>query len=166
MNASPQVNDWGPYLTDTAEAPAPEWSARRFAVWWLRHKPFKVPQADGVRAYDGVYGLTLYRHGQFQAQLFIVSPNSGSPTHCHPNIDSVEYGLAGAGTFSSDRNLLLSGLLMVAPGENHTAAAGPLGGAFISLQKWLNGVPPTSVEMDWMADAPIDAKHAEAIGGR
>ena len=142
--------------------PKPDESVRKFAVWWMKNKPFRVPPEDGIRAYEGVYGVTLYREGPFQAQLFIVKHGEGSPEHCHPNIDSVEYGIAGADTFTSERNHRIHGLICVAPGELHTAAADEHGGAFISFQKWLNGVKPSSVELDWEG-GPIDKSHAESI---
>lgn len=148
-------------MRDKIACPLPEESVRAFAVWWMKHKPFRVP-ADGVRVYEGVYGLTLYREGPFQAQMFIVKPNSGSPKHAHPNIDSVEYGIAGADTFTSDRNHRIHGLICVAPMEFHTAAADKNGGAFISFQKWLNGTQPTSVELDWVGE-PIDQDHAAGL---
>lgn len=134
---------------------------RKFAVWWMRHKPFKVP-ADGVRVFTGVSGLTLYRDGPFQVQMFIVAPNAGSPEHAHPNIDSVEYGLAGADTFKSTNNTRFKGLICVAPSEFHTAAADARGGAFLSIQKWINGIEPSSVELDWIG-ASIDQKHAAML---
>lgn len=146
------------------QCPGPDASIREFAVWWMRNKPFKVPAnaSDAVRSYDGVNGITLFRDGPFQVQLFIVKPNRTSGPHAHPNIDSIEYGLAGADTFESDRNFRLHGLICVAPGEFHTAHADDQGGAFISIQKWLNGIAPTSVELDWVGEA-MDCDHAAEL---
>jgi quercetin dioxygenase-like cupin family protein len=145
------------------DAPHPSWSARRFAVWWLRAKPFNIPAADAVRWYTDFTGVTLYRTAPFQVQLFIVRASRVSPWHSHPNIDSVEYGIAGDGqaSFASERNLRIGGLVLIAPGEGHEAGAGPSGGAFISLQKWLNGVEPTSVELDWEGSSIDDQHHKE-----
>lgn len=143
--------------------PSKEESVRKFVVWWMRNKPIEVP-SDGIRVYEGFSGVTLYRNGPFQAQLFIVAPGATSPKHSHPNIDSVEYGIAGADTFTSDRNHRIHGLICVAPGEGHTAFANEGGGAFISFQKWLNGKKPTSVELDWVGE-PIDDKHAAGVRG-
>jgi quercetin dioxygenase-like cupin family protein len=142
---------------------SPDDSVRSFAVWWLRHKPFRPP-VDAVTHVGGFSGVTLYRQGQFQVQFFIAKPNASAPKHSHPNIDSVEYGIAGAGqdTFKSERNVHIGGLFMIAPCETHTAQAGPGGGAFLSFQKWLNGVEPSSVELDWSGE-PIDEMHAKEI---
>lgn len=139
---------------------------RAFAAWWLRHKPFNIPH-DALRFLgdekSGItYGVTVYRSGQFQVQMWIVGPGAGTPAHSHPNIDSVEYGLVGDAVFESDRRCLLGGMLMVAPGETHTAHAGKSGGAFFSIQKWLNGVQPSSVELDWVG-APIDPSHQSEL---
>lgn len=143
------------------DPPSGDADIRAYAAWWNRHRPIRVPD-DGVRVYDGVYGVTLHRHGPFQAQLFIVAPNRGSPRHAHPNIDSLELGIAGADTFVSDRNYRFKNLICVAPNEFHTAAADEKGGAFISFQKWLNGVAPSSVELDWIGE-PIDHGHASQL---
>jgi len=145
--------------------PGPNASIREFAIWWMRNKPFLVPEdpTDAVRSYSGVNGITLFRQEPFQVQLFIVKPNRSSGRHAHPNIDSIEYGLAGADTFESDRNFRLHGLICVAPNEMHTAHADEKGGAFISIQKWLNGVKPSSVELDWTG-GPMDQEHASFLG--
>lgn len=146
------------------ELPSNESSVRDFAVWWLRNRPFSVPKSDAVLYYDGFAGVTLFRHENFQVQLVIVKPDHKSPSHSHPNIDSVEYGLAGdgEGTFESDRNARFGPLVFIEPGESHTAGAGHTGGAFISIQKWINGTTPTSVELDWNG-TPLDKNHAELL---
>jgi quercetin dioxygenase-like cupin family protein len=151
-------------LKATYEKPSHTADIREFAVWWLRTRPFSVPQTGAVRYLNGFAGVTLYRDGPFQVQLFIVRPDCVSPSHAHPNIDSVEYGLAGSGqeTFTSERNRRVGALVMIAPGELHAAGAEETGGAFISIQKWLNGVEPSSVELDWTG-APIDEAHEREI---
>lgn len=139
-------------------------SVRKFAVWWLRHKPFQVPMDEPIRFYSDFAGVTLFRDGPFQVQLFITHPNRTSPWHAHPNIESVEYGICG-GTqsfFRTERNSQIAGLMMVDAGEFHEAGAGDIGGSFISLQKWINGVQPSSVELDWVG-APIDANHLSQL---
>lgn len=145
-----------------SDRPADNDSVRSFAAWWMRNKPLTLNVPDGVRWNAGFAGITLYRDGPFQVQLFVVKPNAASPRHAHPNIDSVEYGIAGSDTFDSDRNLRIGGLICVAPNEMHTAAADDEGGAFFSIQKWLNGVQPSSVELDWTG-APIDQHHAAEL---
>lgn len=151
-------------MADPASYPDAAWPIRRFAVWWLRGKPF-APPADFMSVYrggDAGLGLTLYRHGPFQVQLFIARPNVHFPRHRHPHIDSAEFHLAGFNEFKSERNQWLGPFLMVAPTEWHVAESGPEGSSFISIQKWLNGVAPTSVELDWEGDA-IDDGHSQAI---
>ncbi len=148
----------------TPEAPSADWPVRKFAVWWLRAKPLAVPQDSGaVRYYDGFAGITLYRQPPFQVQLFVVRPNGMSPWHAHPNIDSVEYGLAGdgIGTFRSERSAHAGPLILIEPSEGHEAGSGPAGGCFFSIQKWLNGVAPSSVELDWTGPSIDDTHHTD-----
>lgn len=142
----------------------PDMNVREFALWWLRAKPFKQPP-DNIVHTGPFAGVTLFREGPFQVQMFIGKPGATAPAHRHPNIDSVEYGVGGNGeqNFKSERNAHRGALFFVEPNELHIAQAGSSGGAFISIQKWLNGVEPTSVEQDWIGD-PLDEKHAAEIG--
>jgi hypothetical protein len=39
--------------------------------------------------------------------------------------------------------------IRIFPHSTHTAISGPRGGCFISVQKWLNGVKPSTVGHDW-----------------
>lgn len=146
------------------ETPDPSWSIRRFAVWWLRH-PRIMPTLDPLRLIQGgkILGFSIYRAAPFQVQLFTLNPNVDAPHHSHPNIDSIEYHLSGQSDFRMDQHVkTLAGMFHVPPGEFHTASAGPGGAAFLSLQKWINAVPPSSVELDW-GGAPMDAAHAVQI---
>lgn len=132
-----------------------------FARHWLASKTFKPP-IDAIRHVGSIAGVTLFRDGPFQVQLFIGAPCSTAPRHSHPNVDSIEVWVAGAVDFKSDTQSFTDGWLRVRPHEGHVANAGPTGGCFISIQKWLNGATPTSVDLDWDGE-PIDATHAKEL---
>lgn len=143
---------------------------QEFAAWWMTEKPFNPPQVGATRFVGDISGVTLYRERQFQVQLFIGRPHATAPMHSHPNVDSIEIPFAGLALFQCARSEFFRGEwdthilpnVHVAPHEMHDAQVCSQGGAFISIQKWLNGVPPSSVELDWDG-APIDAHHAAAI---
>lgn len=122
---------------------------------WLQDKPMLPLE---VMFYEGITGITLWRDGPFQVQLFIVAPNVGSPEHAHPNIETIDMGI-----FGDDDNIVggrkHGPFVLVRAGEKHIAKAGPRGGAFYSFQHWLNGVQPTSVLLDWQGNAH-DLRHA------
>lgn len=86
--------------------------------------------------------------------------------HRHPNVDSYEVPLCGQIDFyvngkpisTPERIRAISprgqsgvygSYTRILPTDWHGAAFGSGGGAFMSVQHWLNGVPPSSVGLDW-----------------
>lgn len=144
---------------------------------WFFEQPMTMlrpPARDAVRHFVDAGGevrsVVLHRHGQFQTELLSVIPrpgNAGLPEHRHPNVDTVEVFLAGEFGFTKNGRLVnrggrvspigadgvaqLCGLqVRVRPQDLHGAAPlGEGGWVFLSLQHWLNGVPPSSVGLDW-----------------
>tara|TARA_R100000353_G_C6413001_1_gene170976 strand:- start:29 stop:556 length:528 start_codon:yes stop_codon:yes gene_type:complete len=125
-----------------------------------------VPHENFVHFVEGVTGLTIYRVDEFQVQLFTATPNTVIPSHTHPNVDSYEVALSGMEFYLNDKVVLprwyadlkasncdLSTshyeVVRVLPDCPHSAKAGKNGGSFMSVQRWLNGVEPTSVGNDW-----------------
>lgn len=118
-----------------------------------------------------VTALVLHRDSPYQVEMFIVHPHEGEtiiPTHRHPNVDSMEFFLTGGVEFTKNAHRVTapdvfedatwSGkLLSVRFKDWHGASAGPKGGSFVSIQRWKNGVEPTSVSIDWIG--PAHASH-------
>lgn len=146
----------------------------------VRNEPqfFGLPQHDAQAFVEGVTGLVLRRDGPFQVQLFICHPGTVIPEHCHPNVDSYEVGLRGMELRVRGRRVLpmrmakltdgaglpvtLGTFIRVKAGDLHSATAGEDGGAFLSVQHWLNGIKPTSVGNDW-AGPTMGARHDSDI---
>jgi hypothetical protein len=135
--------------------------------------------AEGAFAFCGNGpGLVIHRAGEFQAQLFICEPNSAIPEHTHPNVDSFEahvggdlhFYVEGAPSIPEDHlhdrrngaSRWWGRAVRVRQGVKHHLKVGPAGGAFVSVQRWLNGVAPTSVDDDWDG-SPMDARHLERL---
>lgn len=122
--------------------------------------------------------LTIFRVPPFQVQLFLFSEGSVITPHCHPNVESYECYVAGDMELTIDyqdgkglvpttikefiapdedgRTRCNGAMLRVPAGVDHgghvdcvTAGARPVGGAFISIQYWRNGVDPSGVQFDW-----------------
>ncbi len=144
-----------------------------FAQWWLAARALSPP-ADGFFTRTGCgTALVLYRQPPFQVQLFIVDPGGEVTDHVHPNVDSFEVYITGDVYFRLDGKELLTAEIIrqhhpvgqtirVRPKDWHGATVGPRGGAFFSIQHWLNGVPPSSVDLDWGGPA-LDSGHAEKL---
>lgn len=134
----------------------------KFAGWWLRNRPIEPP--ENCLTKTGTFtGMVLYRERQYQVQLFTTTEYGHVPHHTHPNVESLERLVCGKVDLNTERgNISMRKLLRVGADEDHWGSIE--NGAFFSFQKWLNGVEPSSVTMDWVGD-PLDAKHLAAIGG-
>tara|TARA_R100000742_G_C4201980_1_gene30818 strand:+ start:48 stop:572 length:525 start_codon:yes stop_codon:yes gene_type:complete len=152
-----------------------------FLEWYLKScLGIYVPHSNFIHFVEGVTGLTIYRHKQYQVQLFTTTPNTIIPSHTHPNVDSYEVALSGMEFYLNDKVVLprwyanvpapnndLSmshyQVVRVLPDCPHSAKAGKSGGSFMSVQHWLNGVKPTSVGNDWNGESTMGGKHTEQI---
>ena len=132
---------------------------------FFRERPLLSPPMNNfVAIYSpGVFGSVLFREGQFQVELFMVTPNFHIPPHVHDNVDSYEVQLQGVQFFHEVAEQLIpehkeiydkrrnesGSFIRVKPDNLHWADSGPDGGMFMSVQHWLNDVPPSSVGRDW-----------------
>lgn len=124
-----------------------------FLHWWLSTRPINTPH-HSVLNYNGTLnGVVLYRQDCYQVQLFIVQPDSVIDPHTHPNVDSYEVHVGGDIEFMCDdvwyKHVNYGDFIRVKPSSWHGGKFGPAGGCFLSVQKWLNGVKPTTVGDDW-----------------
>lgn len=142
-----------------------------FADWWMETRPLLIPFSRALMWEDNVggsiCGSVLYRQPPWQVQMFILTPNTTVPQHRHPNVDSFEVYLSGEIEFSIDGEILtpfkdgsepdfmgahkfFGKTVRVSPSSWHGAQTGAKGGAFLSIQKWMNDVAPTNVGDDWV----------------
>lgn len=124
-----------------------------FLNWWLANRPFNTPQENELSHAADTHGVVLYRHEQYQVELFNVKPNSEIPRHIHPNVDSFEVYMGGDIEFSRNEEVFsqstLGDSIRVKPNDWHGGKFGPRGGCFLSVQLWLNKVSPKFVGNDW-----------------
>lgn len=148
-----------------------------FAKWFLSRPMSGLrPPQNAVHMYTTSGGIVistvLCRMPPYQVELF-AGPGPGHfPPHRHPNVDSIEVHLTGETNFvirgrpvvppdlinavAEDGASIFCGFRSrVRPGDFHGATVGPSGGAFLSIQHWLNGVEPSSVGLDWEGPAHL-----------
>ena len=148
--------------------------AKRFIAGKInwRHTP-----RDGIINFGNIISICIYRDIPFQVELFIVpfAPSSFTE-HIHPDVDVVEYALAGYNNLYINDNLAftklngmkwLSGteetsLIRIHPWDKHKGTAN-MPYAFLSIQKWLHGVTPTSVGLNW-SGTPASREQAKMLG--
>jgi hypothetical protein len=151
-----------------------------FAAWYKANEyPVRPPFEDCVYVTDISYSYVLFRQGQFQAEIYLVKPNSGSPEHSHPRVENIILFLGGDATPSHngvDANI--GAFLHAAPNGTspifgamgpkitdactHALRTGAKGAAFLSLEKWPEDVKPTSVVVNWKG-LPVGDTHTPHI---
>jgi mannose-6-phosphate isomerase-like protein (cupin superfamily) len=124
-----------------------------FKNWWMTTRIINTPQEAKLDFYGVLHGVVLYRQAPYQVQLFILPPNSEIDPHMHPNVDSFEVFVNGDINFMCNdvwySQNVIGSCIRVLPSSWHGGKFGERGGCFLSVQKWLNGVEPTSVGEDW-----------------
>ena len=124
-----------------------------FASWWMATKALNPP-VDNITEDENYSGVVLYRDGQYQVELFTIKKEAVGISHVHPNVDSYECYVNGeidfviSGQLYSTKEGDVGQLTRIHPWDWHTGDS-KVGGSFLSIQKWLNGVSPTSVTLDW-----------------
>jgi len=144
-----------------------------FLQWYVREKPLFTVPPGGLMFVDNACWACLFRHENLQAEMFMVPPNTEIPDHLHPNVDSIEVAVWGAQLRHSgqvvmsfdDMELSRGGALRVRPGDWHGGKASPHGACFLSFQKWINQVPPTSVVNDWSGEVLGQAHRQQITSG-
>ncbi len=156
-------------------------SLEEFAQWYKDNNyPIRPPFEDPVYVTDISYSYVLYREGQYQAELYLVRPNTSSPDHSHPGVENIIMVWGGDihtrqnGVFqdlssnyqtpADDGTNKLFGVCgqKITDQETHALIVGNKGGAFLSLEKWPEGVTPNSVTINWEGE-PVDPGHGEII---
>jgi hypothetical protein len=149
----------------------------QFAHWFHQQHGSLVCPFEAVSFVGDFAQLVVSRHGQYQIQLGLAKPHAEIPDHNHPDVDTILVYLTGEIYFRLDGNYawewgtvskLENGLashrgrtLRVLPGQSHGASFGPAGGAFLSIQYWIDK-EPRSVELNWVGP-PLSEDHDRAI---
>lgn len=153
-------------------------TVEEFALYFLKGRMLwrDVPRLESIRNFGSIISMLLYRKPPFQVELLIVPHQQSSfTTHRHPDVDSVEYGLCGDHVFilngepgytQEQMNSWLSGnyntpLIHILPTDWHSGYNNsPY--AFLSIQKWLHNVQPTSVGLNWEGEL-VSEEHKEIM---
>lgn len=153
-----------------------------FLRWYGERGPsFPLPPVDGPFFAGGLAGVSLYREGAFQVELFLFPPGTKVPPHRHPHVDTIEMHVAGDFDFRvTVEGQMVSSIpleflharkdghsrwwgrgVRVRPDTVHELEVGPSGACFLSLQHWI-GRAPTTVGEDWDG-RPVNPAHASLI---
>ncbi len=144
-----------------------------YAQWFMAAAPTHHRRPVGeVVHYDPATAIVMDRDEQFQVELYTFPAGVDIPAHKHPNVESIEIGICGQllvfldgkcvqGPFSMERAAVtfMNRGFRIPANIDHYVSLGPPGGAFFSVQKWLNGKIPTSIGDDWAGGRKYSAAH-------
>ena len=156
-------------------------TVEQFKDWWIKSgRPFRPPFKNCIHTTDIAYSLCLYREGQYQVELYVCKPNTESPMHSHPNVESISMYLTGDLSFSDIQgkfadlsayqwprqdgsHMLLGKTADKNNGTPHALKTGSRGGSFLIFEHWLKD-NPSSVTTHWEGEyvGPMHAKTIEA----
>ena len=155
-------------------------NVEQFRDWWLKAgRPFRPPFKNAIHTTDIAYALCLYREGRYQVEMYICKPNTQSPMHKHPGVESVSMYLAGHLEFAKDNSefadlsayqkpqangahmLLGKGVEVNDGTKDHALRIGSTGGAFLIFEHWKDK-DPVSVTTHWEGEL-VGQEHAKTI---
>ena len=157
-------------------------TVQQFRDWYVQNgMPIRPPFKNAIYHTDNAMSLCLFRRGRFQVELYLSMPNSGSPAHKHPGVESTFMYLTGNLTFNLEGQEThntadkqkpkqmgqhevhhMFGAKAESPdGLAHWLNVGPEGGAFLSFEYWKDR-DPTSVTINWEGE-PVGEDHRKTL---
>lgn len=146
-----------------------------FTNWYLENNfPIRPPQNNSIFKTNNACAVVMFREGQYQVELYVVDANSVTPEHRHPGVESIIMYLSGDGdttineqpvanpkTFWDVLNpdgtsVLFKQTVRLNPKDSHGLICGSRGFSFFSIEKWPQGITPTSVAAHWDGETTGD----------
>lgn len=119
-------------------------NVKEFADWWMMAgMPMIFPKDPEVFLSDDATAITMFRHGRFQVELYLIHPHPKVPVHEHPGVEVIKMSLTVA------KVPIMSNVLK--DGESHGAGqrmqAEKNGFPLVAFQHWKNREPCTIAAM-------------------
>lgn len=115
-----------------------------FCDWYMENNmPIKPPHHPEVFLSDDATSVCLFRHGQFQVEVYLIYPNPKVPVHEHPDVDVIKMRLVNelATTSETLTNGQSHGVGLRLEGEEK-------GFPLLAIQHWKKDLP-TTVAARW-----------------
>jgi hypothetical protein len=137
------------YNLPKLDIPASWNDVNEFCDWYIeKGLPFNFPKNAEVFLSDDATASCLFRHGQFQVELYLIHPNPKVPIHEHPNVDVIKLRLF----YDQNGNSIAEASSILRKGQSHGAGvrleAEEIGFPLLAIQHWKVG-QPTTVASAW-----------------
>lgn len=137
----------------------PQWGdVQEFAQWWLASGSPFMPPDNVVHLSDDATSIALFRHGQYQVELYLIHPGPNLPVHEHPDVEVIKmrtnsYVCMPSGTLRNKTNYTASAPLKQGEshgvGRNFKEVEDHTGFGLLAFQKWKDNLTPTTVAARW-----------------
>ena len=118
-----------------------------FMKWYMDQKmPIRIPVDSFVYLNENATSIVLFRHKNYQVEMYSTAPSSSLYEHFHPNMEIITMQIKKM-MFNSDWGIPSEALL---DGFSHNGDFNSVRGCvFLTFEKWLNGARMTSAMVNW-----------------
>lgn len=122
-------------------------SIEEFVCWYAENgMPLLPPENAEVFLSDDATATCLFRHKQYQVELYMIHPNPIIPIHEHPGVDNFEIPQGAWDETIDYFNIQRSGM---SHGLGFKERSKNSGFALYSAQKWDDGLTPSTIGARW-----------------
>jgi hypothetical protein len=125
-------------------------SVEDFCDWYLDNNlPVYNEKLVEIFKSDDATAFCMFRKGQFQVELYLIHPQPNVQVHEHPDVEVIKVRIHNAqdgATVCEVSDTLKNGN---AHGHGFVAEAANVGFSLLAIQKWKDGVTPTTVAAQW-----------------
>lgn len=119
-----------------------------FCNWYMENKmPIMIPEDSHVYTNENATAIVLFRHRNFQVELYIGFPENAVEDHFHPNMEviTMQIGKMNVGiVWGAYTDTLVHG-------QSHSGNfSSPRGCAFLTFEKWDDENKMTSASVNWI----------------
>lgn len=131
-----------------------------FADWYMASKmPIRIPEDSYVYTNENSTAIILFRHKNFQVEMYIGYPETHVEEHFHPDMEviTMQIGKMNPGIlWGAYTDTLLDG-------QSHSANfSSERGCVFLTFEKWFNEFDMTSASVNWIGKT-AGTKHEKNI---
>jgi hypothetical protein len=139
-----------------------------FVKWYVDNNMPHIPDANMFALEtDDAISMTVFRKGRYQVELYFMKANRYVPFHSHPDVDTAIVIKDPSCEFDAS-NIQITPSTKLHGGDSFMCRSKNM--VLISMQKWGEDIPVTSVAIHWCGytagdvhDALISKYYPEAI---